>query len=76
MSPATWHEAEKQGTQHAKQSLPVTGALWLTLLKFSSGEWNVSTAERDVLLAYGLVCKEEDTTVLTSYGRQVLERSS
>jgi hypothetical protein len=76
MSPASWHEADNQTTQYAKQRLPVTGALWLALLRFSSGEWNVSTAERDVLLTYGLIRKEEDATVLTSYGRQVLELSS
>ena len=76
MSPASWHEAENQATPYAKQRLPVTGALWLALLRFSSGEWNVSTAERDVLLNRGLIRKEEDGTVLTSYGRQVLELSS
>ena len=76
MSPATWHEAEHESAEHGKQRLPVTGALWLALLKFSSGEWNVSAAERDVLLAYGLIRKEEDSTVLTAYGRQVLDLSS
>jgi hypothetical protein len=76
MSPATWHEAENRSTHYAKQSLPVTGALWLALLRFSGGEWNVSAAELDVLLSYGLIRKEGDATVLTSYGRQVLELSS
>jgi hypothetical protein len=71
MSPATWNKAESQ-----KQHLPVTGALWLALLKFSSGEWNVTKAERDVLLAYGLIRNEDHGTVLTAYGRQVLELSS
>ena len=76
MSPATWRDAEKQSAECVKQHLPVTGALWLSLLKFSSGEWNVSAAERDVLLAYGLIRKHEDAFVLTSYGSQVLELSS
>jgi hypothetical protein len=76
MAPATWHDAENHGTEHVKQHLPVTGALWLSLLRFSSGEWNVSAAERDVLLAYGLIRQQEDVFVLTSYGSQVLELSS
>jgi hypothetical protein len=76
MSPATWNEAESPSTDYAKPHLPVTGALWLALLRFSSGEWNVSATERDVLLAYGLIRKDEDAFVLTSYGRQVLELSS
>jgi hypothetical protein len=76
MSPATWNDADNRSTPYTQQSLPVTGALWLALLRFSSGEWNVSAAERDALLAYGLICKERDATVLTPYGRQVLKLSS
>jgi hypothetical protein len=76
MSPATWREVETRSAEEVRPYLPVTGALWLSLLKFSSGEWNVSTAERDVLLAYGLIQREEDATVLSSYGRKILELSS
>jgi hypothetical protein len=50
--------------------------LWLALMKFSSGEWNVSTAECDVLLAYGLIRKEGEHMVLTPYARQVLDQSA
>jgi len=45
-------------------------------MKFSGGEWNVSMAERDVLLAYGLIRKEGERIVLTPYGRQVLDQSA
>jgi hypothetical protein len=76
MPPATWHEAENRSPEHPSQHPRITGALWLALLKFSSGEWNVSAAERDVLLAYGLICKEQDRLVLSAYGRKALELSS
>ena len=76
MSAATWNKAENASTEYVKQHLPVTGALWLALLRFSSGEWNVSATERDVLLAYGLITKDEDAFVLTSHGRHVLELPS
>jgi hypothetical protein len=76
MSPATWRDAESRSAEYVKQQLPVTGALWLSLLKFSSGEWNLNAAERDALLAYGLIRKDGDAFVLTSYGSQVLELSS
>lgn len=76
MSSATWREAETRSAAKVQQHLPVTGALWLSLLKFSGGQWNVSTTERDVLLAYGLIQKEDDGTVLSSYGKQVLELAS
>lgn len=76
MSSATWHEMENRGTHGLRHQPPVTGALWLALLKFSSGEWNVTAAERDALLAYGLVQTDEDGVVLTPYGRQVLEQSA
>jgi hypothetical protein len=76
MSPAAWNKADSPTIEFSKQQLPVTGALWLALLKFSSGEWNVSKAEREVLLAYGLIRREQDATVLTPYGRQMLELSS
>jgi len=45
-------------------------------MTFSSGEWNVSTAECDVLLAYGLIRKEGEHMVLTPYARQVLDQSA
>jgi hypothetical protein len=67
---------ENRGTHGSRHRPTVTGALWLALLKFSSGEWNVTAAERDALLAYGLIQEEEDGLALTPYGRQVLEQSA
>jgi hypothetical protein len=75
MSADTWRELEKQSAQWSSSQLPVTGALWLALMKFSSGEWNVGASERDVLLGYGLIRKEGDRMVLTAHGRQVLNLS-
>ena len=75
MSASTWRELEKRSAHWGSSQPPVTGALWLALMKFSSGEWNVSTSERDVLLGYGLIRKDGDGMVLTPYGRQVLNLS-
>lgn len=76
MSAGTWRELEQRSAHWNSSQPPVTGALWLALMKFSGGEWNVSTAERDVLLAYGLIRKEGERIVLTPYGRQVLDQSA
>lgn len=73
MSTSTWRELEHRSAPWRSSEPPVTGALWLALQKFSGGEWNVSTSERDVLLAYGLIRKEGERMVLTSHGRDVLD---
>ncbi|MGZ8228881.1 MAG: hypothetical protein ACXWUS_04485 [Burkholderiales bacterium] len=75
MSTRTWCEAEQRTQMEAKQA-PVTGAPWLALLKFASGEWNVTAAERDLLLAYGLVQKSDAGIVLTVRGRRALDLSA
>lgn len=69
----TWREAE-WATMHdsAIGQIALTGAPWLTLLKFSSGEWNISAAEREVLLAHGLIECKSGASVLTPRGRQAL----
>jgi hypothetical protein len=46
------------------------------LLKFASGEWNVTAAERDLLLAYGLVQKSDAGMVLTARGKRALDLSA
>ena len=51
---------------------PITGALWLVLLKFCSGDWNVEAAECESLLARNLVEKKDDMIVLTPSGRIAL----
>ena len=51
---------------------PITGALWVALLKFSSGDWNVETAECESLLERNLVEKKDDMIVLTPSGRIAL----
>jgi hypothetical protein len=56
----------------AEPAFTVSGAPWLALLKFSHGDWNVSAAERDSLLARGLIEKKGAATVLTPRGRQAL----
>jgi hypothetical protein len=76
MSTSTWRELEQRSAHWGTSQPPVTGALWLALMKFSSGEWNVSTAECDALLAYGLIRKEGEHMVLTPYARQVLAQSA
>ena len=51
---------------------PITGALWVALLKFSSGDWNVEAAECESLLERNLVEKKNDLIVLTPSGRIAL----
>ena len=69
----TWREAEWT-TMHdsAIGQIAMTGAPWLTLLKFSGGEWNLSGAEREVLLTRGLIESKSGGSVLTPRGRQAL----
>lgn len=72
MSIRTWSEAESRAMQREGSHAPVAGAPWVALMKFSSGEWNVTQAERDMLLAYGLIQKSGSRMVLTAHGRQTL----
>lgn len=51
---------------------PITGALWVALLKFSSGDWNVESAECESLLERNLVEKKDDMVILTQSGRIAL----
>ena len=51
---------------------PITGALWVALLKFSSGDWNIEAAECESLRERKLVEKKDDTIVLTRSGRIAL----
>ena len=51
---------------------PITGALWVALLKFSSGDWNVEASECESLLERNLVERKDDMIVLTPSGRIAL----
>jgi hypothetical protein len=50
----------------------IEGAPWLALLKFTYGDWNVSPAEREALLARGLIEIKGGSSVLTPRGREAL----
>jgi hypothetical protein len=50
----------------------VTGALWIALLKFCSGDWNVPAADLDRLVEHQLVRKKNGVVELTGRGRAAL----
>lgn len=50
----------------------ITGAPWLALLKFCSGDWNVPAADLQCLLEMNLVEKANGRIVLTARGRLAL----
>lgn len=72
MSSDTWCQTEKTIVRSNMAQEAITGAPWLALLKFSGGEWNLAAAEREALLACGLIEAKGGSSMLTLRGRQAL----
>ena len=72
MSNDIWRERKTTIVRSETAQEAITGAPWLALLKFSGGEWNLTAAEREALLACGLIEATGSGSMLTLRGRQAL----